>query len=128
MMYVGHTFLNVFYGTVLLLVLFYQGDHRLAVLRSGALRGVAAISFCAYVVHALVIDEVFALAGRPKMIVGWMDAILVLIALSVTMMAASASYWAVERWCVRLGHRMRYRPNGQLELTATSGTKAFPVR
>jgi peptidoglycan/LPS O-acetylase OafA/YrhL len=98
--YWGHTYLTLLYGTALLTVLLYEGSRWLWVLRSPLAAGLAAISYALYLVHDPLLHLIEP-AGLPRVV-------LLPVAFAASIALCTASYFIIERPCLRLGRRMRY--------------------
>jgi peptidoglycan/LPS O-acetylase OafA/YrhL len=113
--YWGHAYLALLYGTLLLTVLLYKGSKWLWVLRSPLAAGVAAISYALYLIHDP-LEFLLEPTGLPQIV-------LLPLAFSASIALSTASYFIIERPCLRLGRRIRYsksrEPSGNFSPAAS---------
>jgi len=108
MYYWGHSYLVVFYATLLLNVLLNQNSPSLAVLRGKMLGFFGKISYSAYLFHPMFIGLFFLLRGRVEQLRTIEDAALLLGAFVTTILFCWTSYYWLEKPIIAWGHRFQY--------------------
>ncbi len=104
----GHTYLSLFYGMCLLMILKYRGSTGTAWLRGDALRGLGAISYTVYIFHPLFIQAIFTALGRPALIASLSDACAAIAALLVSLIWSKVSFRWFEAPFTDYGRRWAY--------------------
>jgi peptidoglycan/LPS O-acetylase OafA/YrhL len=104
----GHTYLTLFYGLCLLLVLRCAGRPGLDWLRHRRLRQLGAISYTAYLFHPLLLSLVFVAAFRPEKVSTATDAALAFSALVLTLLWSAVSLRWLEAPLTTQGRRWSY--------------------
>ena len=108
MFYWGHTYLSLFFGATLTAVLLARETPLGRFLRARWLRFVGGISYSVYLFHPLVLACAFLLAARTEQIRNFTDAVIVVAALTVTVLVCWLSSRRVERPAIRFGRRFAY--------------------
>lgn len=104
----GHTYLALFYGTILVIILKTLGSQRVAFLRIAVLRYLGSISYTVYLFHPLFLSIAFLLVHRPQRLSGVLDVLVALIALMLTLGWSSVSQRWLENPLIAFGRRWRY--------------------
>lgn len=104
----GHTVLTLFYGTGLLLAVLHAGGAETAFLRRTWLVRLGAISYAAYLWHAIVLQAVFEPFSPRVQLRDPRDWLLMFAALALTLGLCALSYFVIERPAMRLGRRLKY--------------------
>jgi peptidoglycan/LPS O-acetylase OafA/YrhL len=106
---IGYSWLAMFYGCTLLMVLAQKEGSIAAVMRWGWLRGLGRISYCVYLIHLTMnhLAHRLILHGEPE-IFDLRGVGVTLLALVATLAIAIASWKYFEEPLVRKGHRYSY--------------------
>ena len=104
----GHTYLAVFYSSVVLMAVVWRGQGAVAFLRAAWLRKLGRISYGVYLVHSGVLALTFAMLHRATRLGGIADALIIGLALTITLTLCSASYRWFESPLLKIGHHLRY--------------------
>ena len=109
----GYAWWTAFYGVGVFTVIAYQGHRNMQWLRSRIARGIALISYSAYLFHTLILHEMLArflpTEGGQKYVVG---GILIILSLAITVALTAAMYVAIERHCIAFGKTLKYHGVG----------------
>jgi peptidoglycan/LPS O-acetylase OafA/YrhL len=104
-----YTWLALFYGCVLLIVVLHPQSSAAALCRNRGLRALGLISYVVYMYHQMFNGLVFAIVrGHSPVLAGWADFELLLLALALTLGVATLSYLVLEKPILALGHRAEW--------------------
>ena len=106
---VGYSWLAMFYGCTLLMVLAQKDGWIAGMTRWKWLRLLGGISYCVYLIHSTfnILAHRLILHGEPE-IFDWRGVGVTLLALAATLVAASASWKWFEQPLVKRGHSYAY--------------------
>ncbi len=104
----GHTYLAVFYSSVILIAVVWRGQGAVAFLRAMWLRKLGRISYGVYLVHSGVLALTFAVLHRARHLGGIADALIIGLALTITLTLCAASYRWFESPLLKIGRRLNY--------------------
>ena len=108
MYYWGHTYLTVLYSLTLATILLVPSSKFCDLLRAGSLRALGTISYTVYLFHPLFIGLAFSAVGKREELSSVSDAILLALAMMVTLIFSKTSYVFIESKLVAFGHRLKY--------------------
>ncbi|UVO39207.1 acyltransferase [Bradyrhizobium arachidis] len=108
MYYWGHTYLTIMYCLTLATILLVPDSRLCGLLRAGSLRALGTISYSVYLFHPLFIGLAFSAVGKREELNSGSDALLLALAMVITLIFAKGSYVFIESKLVALGHRLRY--------------------
>jgi peptidoglycan/LPS O-acetylase OafA/YrhL len=101
----GHTYLALFYGSLLFMTLQNAGMSRLAFLRSKPAEFFARISYALYLVHTSVLLALSIVSGVSRDVSTWSGRALALSAFCVSLGICWLSFEVYERRLIRFAHR-----------------------
>lgn len=104
----GHTYLTLFYGSLLVYLLGSLGSQNVSWLRNESLRQLGRISYTLYLFHPLVLSATYIAAGRPEVLDSPTAVLLSLLALGLSIAWSYASFCFFERPLTDYGRRWSY--------------------
>lgn len=104
----GHLILSLTYGLIVLTCVVFSGDVAFGFLRAGWLKRVSLISYTLYLVHPLFLSAAFQIAGRKEILASLQDIMLMLTALTVSLIFSALSFALIEKRAIAFSHRFRY--------------------
>ncbi|MBB3659771.1 peptidoglycan/LPS O-acetylase OafA/YrhL [Rhizobium sp. BK650] len=104
----GHTYLTLFYGSVLVHILGSLGSQNVSWLRKGSLRKLGRTSYTLYLFHPLILSATYIAAGRPEVLDSPTAVLLSLLALGLSVIWSYASFRFFERPLTDYGRRWSY--------------------
>ena len=118
----GHTYLALFYGSLLFITLQNAGANRLALLRSKPAEFFARISYALYLVHTSVLMSLSVLLGVSRDVSTWPGRWLAFAAFIISIALCWLSFKFLEQRLIRFAHRrFVYRP----QMIQSAGISAF---
>ena len=104
----GHTYLSVFYGSCLLMILKWRNTRRTAWLRGNSLCQLGLISYTLYLFHPIFIDGIFTVFNRQASIASLGDSGLAALALMLSLLWSKLSLRFLEAPLTGYGRRWSY--------------------
>ena len=110
MAYIGHTTLNLCSALVITNILLHLGSTSvwMHTLRSRGLRFLGRISYSLYLFHPIIIATVFLLAGYPKTLSGWPQALLLIGSLMLSLFFCHLLFDRFEKKLIDFGRKIPY--------------------
>jgi peptidoglycan/LPS O-acetylase OafA/YrhL len=124
----GYTWLALFFGCVLLLVVVHPEAWFARVCRVPTLQKVGLISYGLYMYHQAVNGTLHAIFfQREPIIRNWLTFAVTLVSAMLSFTIATVSYHAVEKHLLRLGHKAAWEPADQPQATPEDKTLTLPA-
>jgi peptidoglycan/LPS O-acetylase OafA/YrhL len=101
----GYTYLAVAYGSLVFVVLQYQGTRFLGLLRTRVTGFLARISYSLYLVHIVVLSLVFIAFRSPQDLNTWTGIVLAGLAFLISIAVCELSYRILEKPMIDFAHR-----------------------
>jgi peptidoglycan/LPS O-acetylase OafA/YrhL len=110
MLYIGYTWLALFYANILLIILLKPAGIFSRVMKTPSLRHLGYIAYGVYLFHQVFNYHlhILLLKQSPQFQTVW-DVLVTLLAFSLTVIIASISWEFFEKRFIKLGHSFRYR-------------------
>jgi peptidoglycan/LPS O-acetylase OafA/YrhL len=122
----GHTYLALFYGSLLFMTLQSTGASQLAFLRSGLAEFFARISYALYLVHTSVLLSLSILLGVSRDVSTWPGRWLAFVAFFLSIALCWLSFKFIEQRLIGFAHRrFAYRRGDRPGTTQSASISVF---